>query len=95
MQNSLREVGDSIIPHLGIRRLPIKDSGVPVDVRSHDNVRESLPFLISVRTDGKVWKAVMEREKMHVSVRRLNALQATINFQGLVVNLVMVPFKLS
>ena len=93
IKSTIREVRDGIIPSILIRWLPIKDRGVPFNIRSPDNLGKSVPFSISVGSDLNIGKTMAEGQQVDITINGVNALLSS-NLERAIMYLVFVPFKL-
>jgi hypothetical protein len=88
------KVGDSIKPVDIIIEAVIKDGRVPVGIACPDNMWEAVPFGISVRTHVDIRKAVDNVDRKDIPIKRGDALQATLDLDRTVINIIAVGLQL-
>jgi hypothetical protein len=55
-------------------------------------MRKVVPFMVCIRTDGQMCKAIFDAERNDISVQGLNMLKTYWNMDGLIIHIIFVPF---
>jgi hypothetical protein len=53
------------------------------------------PLMVCIQTDGQTDYAIFDAERNDVSVQGLNALKASWNIDGFVIEIIIIPLKLT
>jgi DNA polymerase IIIc chi subunit len=68
----------------------VKNARVPIEVTCPDNMRENLPFIVSIGANSDVGKTTHNVERVNIVVKSSNALQAARNLDRVIVNIILV-----
>jgi hypothetical protein len=88
------QIRNSIEPILIIVKIVVKNARVPIEVTHLENMRESLPFFVSIGAHSDVGKTTHNVERVSIAVKSSNALFAARNLDRVIVNVILVPLQL-
>ena len=86
--------GQGIMPSVIVLVIAIQHAGIPVCISSQNNMREAIPLTIRVGAEVDIGKAILHADGDEVSVVGEDALEATRDPGGLVIDVVVKPFEL-
>jgi hypothetical protein len=80
------QIQNSVAPVLIIVKSIVKNARVPIKATHPDNMRESLPFIVSIVAHSDVGKTPHNVKRVNIAVKSSNALQAARNLDRAIVN---------
>jgi len=91
----LRQVKFGIKPCLIFVQIKVKNTWIPICITCQNDMWQAVPFFIGKWMKSNIWKAISDADGDNTPIIGQNALQTSCNLDGLVVDIVLVPLKLS
>ena len=88
------QIQDSIKPVLISIQGMVKDGQIPVRVTGPDNMGETVPFCISLWAHVDIWEPIDNVDGKNISIKGGDALQSTLDFDGMVIDIVAICLQL-
>jgi hypothetical protein len=71
----------------------VKDGSIPLQFRGEKDMWQSVKLMIGMRTNIKVPETIFNGKRNDVAFQSGNTLKTTRNMEGLVINVILVPFS--
>jgi hypothetical protein len=91
----LVKVTHSIIPMIIIMQGMVKNGRIPILIGSEDDMWQMVPFIVSIRSQGDVRKSSINVDGNDIALDGENTLESTLNFDGSIVDVVLIILQLS